>query len=169
LNDIASGTAATASPRPPGGDLPPEEACSMIDDQKPTRRVLLDVTAELLPPEPAPPAFDEAAPLRETYARRLRPEDRELLAALCGSILELTCETTIFAQRIEHGGIDDELAAAAAELRYAASHLRHCGTLEGDALSRAEHKLADAAERIASAVDALAGELEAAIAAGPSA
>jgi len=136
-----------------------------MSDRTKSTRVPLDVPAEPLPPEPEPPPFDEDAPLRETYARRLRPEDRELLATLCGSMLELTCEATIFAQRIEHGGVCDETGAVAAELRYAAGYLAYIGRREGDALSRSEHKLADTAERIAGEVASLAGQLEAAVAA----
>ncbi len=136
-----------------------------MSDQPKSTRVTFDLPPELAPPDRDPPPFGEDAPIRETYARRLRAEDRALLESLCASVLELTCEATIFAQRIEHGGVCDEVGAVAAELRYAADFLAYIGGREGDALSRSEHKLADSAERIAAQVAALAGELEAAIAA----
>lgn len=73
------------------------------------------------------------------------------------------------ADAIRYGGIRDELGAAVAELRHLGRYLAWASAGEGDALSRAEHRLglADSGERIGEQVAALAGELEAALAALP--
>ena len=54
----------------------------------------------------------------------------------------------MIADRIDYGGILDELDAAVAELRHVSRYLAWVGESDGDALSRAEHRLADSAERI---------------------
>jgi len=115
-------------------------------------------------PAAAPHRFDPSAALRVMYALQLRPEDRGTLEALCESVLTLTREAPMIADRIDYGGILDELDAAVAELRHVSRYLAWVGESDGDALSRAEHRLADSAERIGEQVAALAGELKAAVA-----
>lgn len=117
-------------------------------------------------PTPAcdPSDFDPGTPLRETYARQIRPEDRARLEALCASVLQLTREAPMIVKHISYGGILDELRAAAAELRYVAGFLAWVGTGDGNELSRAEHRLADSAERIGSEIGGFVAGLEAAIA-----
>ena len=121
-------------------------------------------------PAPDPAAsrrFDPSAALRVMYALQLRPEDRATLETLCEAVLTLTREAPMIADRIRFGGILDDVGAAAAELRHLAAYLAWVSAADGDVLSRAEHRLADAAERIGGQLAALAGELEAALATNP--
>lgn len=110
------------------------------------------------------PHFDSDAALRVTYAAQLRPEDRKTLEALTDSMLELTREARIFAERIAFGGVCNRTAAAVADLRFIAAYLTwSAAAAEDSAGSRAEYRLADLGERIAGQLSDLAGELEAAL------
>jgi hypothetical protein len=108
--------------------------------------------------------FDPDAALREIYAVMLRPEDRELLAALCASVLTLTREAPVFSGGIP-GGMVANLRAASTELRHLAVYLAYTGASEGNELSRAESRLGDTAEALGARVAEVAGELDAGIAA----
>ena len=123
---------------------------------------------DLTPPddEPRPPEHDLPA-LREVYACQLRQEERGKLEGLCESVLELTREATMIARAINCGGVNDDLRAAAADLRHVELYLRWTGASEGNVLERWESRLCDVAERLADQVGVLADELEAAVAAAP--
>jgi len=123
-------------------------------------RVLLE--PELQPPE----RFSPDNPLRENFARMIRPEERFAMEQTCDSLLELTREAENIIAKIP-GGLDDDLAAAAADLRYTAGLLAYIGTAEGDVLEWWEARLADAALRFAPKVQEIAAELEAAIISKP--
>ena len=119
----------------------------------------------LLEPELQPPQrFSPDHPLRESFARMIRPEERFALEQACDSLLELTREAENIIAKIP-GGLDDDLSAAAADLRYTVGLLTYLGTAEGDVLERWKARLADAALRLAPKVGEIAAEIEAAIAA----
>jgi hypothetical protein len=80
-------------------------------------------TATVPPPASPSAQFNADLALRETYSRRLRPDDRQTLAAVCDAVLELTYDATFLGGRIGFGGVCDEATAAAAELRYLAAYL----------------------------------------------
>jgi len=122
-------------------------------------------------PEPPPPADREPdtdlPALREIYVCQLRQEERDKLEGLCESVLELTREADAIAREINCGAVDDDLRAAAADLRHVERYLRWTGASEGNVLERWESRLCDLAERLAPKVGEVAAELEAAVAANP--
>lgn len=101
--------------------------------------------------------------LREVYARQIHPEHRETLEQVLRLILRLTREAPAIVGKVP-GGIDADLAAAAADLRHVERYLRVTGASEGHVLERWEARLADLAEQVAIPVGEIARQLEEAVA-----
>ena len=114
-------------------------------------------------PESDPLHEPDLPALRAIYARQIQPEQRENLENVLRSILRITREAPAIARELA-GGIDAELAAAAADLRHVERYLRIAGASEGNVLERWESRLADKAAQLATPVAEVARQLEEAVA-----
>lgn len=134
------------------------------------RRSVGNAEASDLPADPAPaePERDRISEpdlpaLREIYARQIQPELRENLETMLRSCLRVIREAPAITRELA-GGIDADLAAAAADLRHVERYLRITGASEGNVLERWESRLADVAAQLAIPVGELARQLEEAVA-----